>query len=101
MTIIRLTSPVASWSNPSFISSNGMTPLNKLSIVSIIPPFTTRKMIACPGKRYKGSPAHNPNQLMFPIISATNQALEKKMKNGEFREDLFYRIAVITLDTPP
>ncbi|WP_370875100.1 sigma 54-interacting transcriptional regulator [Cytobacillus purgationiresistens] len=38
---------------------------------------------------------------MFPIISATNQALEKKMKNGEFREDLFYRIAVITLDTPP
>lgn len=35
------------------------------------------------------------------IISATNQDLELKMKVGDFREDLFYRIAVVTLDIPP
>lgn len=35
------------------------------------------------------------------IISATNQDLEKKMHAGEFREDLFYRLAVIKIEIPP
>lgn len=35
------------------------------------------------------------------IIAATNQDLEEKVKNGEFREDLFYRINVIPLVIPP
>jgi PAS domain S-box-containing protein len=35
------------------------------------------------------------------IISATNQDLEKKMQAGEFREDLFYRIAVVQIEVPP
>ena len=34
------------------------------------------------------------------IIAATNQDLEKKIKNGEFREDLFYRLNVLTIHTP-
>jgi PAS domain S-box-containing protein len=35
------------------------------------------------------------------IISATNQDLEKKMHAGEFREDLFYRLAVVQIEIPP
>ncbi|AZV43132.1 sigma-54 interaction domain-containing protein [Peribacillus asahii] len=35
------------------------------------------------------------------IISATNRDLEKKMHAGEFREDLFYRIAVVQIEVPP
>ncbi len=35
------------------------------------------------------------------IIAVTNQDLEKKIKTGEFREDLFYRLNVLTLRTPP
>jgi transcriptional regulator with GAF, ATPase, and Fis domain len=35
------------------------------------------------------------------IIAATNQNLEKAMKDGRFREDLFYRLNVITIRTPP
>lgn len=35
------------------------------------------------------------------IIAATNQNLEKKIKDGEFREDLFYRLSTITLEIPP
>ena len=35
------------------------------------------------------------------IISATNQNLEEKVKKGEFREDLFYRLNVIPLRLPP
>ena len=34
------------------------------------------------------------------IIAATNQDLEKKMKQGEFRDDLYYRLRVATLTMP-
>jgi DNA-binding NtrC family response regulator len=35
------------------------------------------------------------------IISATNQDLKEKLKQGSFREDLFYRLNVLTLNMPP
>jgi len=35
------------------------------------------------------------------IISATNQNLEEKVKKGEFREDLFFRLNVIPVHVPP
>ena len=35
------------------------------------------------------------------IISATNQDLEARVKEGTFREDLFYRINVVVVTIPP
>jgi two-component system response regulator PilR (NtrC family) len=35
------------------------------------------------------------------IISATNQDLEEKVKQGEFREDLYFRLNVIPIHIPP
>jgi two-component system response regulator PilR (NtrC family) len=35
------------------------------------------------------------------VIAATNQDLEKLVADGEFREDLFYRINVIPIHLPP
>jgi len=35
------------------------------------------------------------------ILSSTNSDLEEKIRQGEFREDLYYRINVINLQVPP
>src|SRR5512137_1576797 len=35
------------------------------------------------------------------IVSATNQDLEEKVKQGEFREDLYFRLNVIPIHIPP
>lgn len=35
------------------------------------------------------------------VILATNQDLEEAVKQGNFREDLFYRVNVVTLTQPP
>ena len=42
-----------------------------------------------------------PIQLDVRIISATNRDLQEAIEEKKFREDLFYRISVITIDIPP
>lgn len=45
--------------------------------------------------------SHQPIGIDVRIISSTNQNVEDALKNGDFREDLLYRLNVVTLDLPP
>lgn len=52
-----------------------------------------KRVIRIGGKTYK--------QIDFRLVAATNQNLPKLVAEHQFREDLLYRISVLTVDLPP
>ena len=44
---------------------------------------------------------NRPIQVDLRIIAATNQDLEKAIEGGDFREDLYYRLNVVSIHLPP
>jgi DNA-binding NtrC family response regulator len=45
--------------------------------------------------------ADKPVTINVRVISATNKELDKEVKAGRFREDLFYRLSVVRVSMPP
>ncbi len=43
----------------------------------------------------------HPIKVDVRIITATNKNLEEEVKQGRFREDLFYRLNIVTIEIPP
>lgn len=52
-------------------------------------------------KRFYPLGSERPLEVDVRLIAATNKDLEAEVKNGSFREDLFYRIYVIPIHLPP
>ena len=44
---------------------------------------------------------NTPIHVNVRVLAATNEPLEKKIKDGTFREDLYYRLNVIPIQLPP
>lgn len=45
--------------------------------------------------------AKSPTKLDVRVVCATHKNLEQMVQDGKFREDLYYRLNVLTLDIPP
>ncbi len=43
----------------------------------------------------------NGRQIDFRLVSATHRDLERMVEEGSFRQDLYYRLAVLTVEIPP
>jgi NtrC-family two-component system response regulator AlgB len=52
-------------------------------------------------REYERVGDHQARRADVRIIAATNTDLEKAVKEGRFREDLYYRLNVIQIDLPP
>jgi transcriptional regulator with PAS, ATPase and Fis domain len=52
-------------------------------------------------KRFTRLGSDKPIEVDFRVISATNRDLEKAVHDGTFREDLYFRLNVVTIDMPP
>lgn len=51
--------------------------------------------------RYTRIGSTQPRNADFRLICATNRPLQAEVKSGNFREDLYYRIAVVSVRMPP
>src|SRR5690625_599052 len=45
--------------------------------------------------------SNTPTKVDVRILAATNKNLEEEMREGNFRDDLFYRLNVIDIKIPP
>ena len=52
-------------------------------------------------REYEPLGATSPRQTDVRIIAATNQDLSTLVKEGKFRDDLYYRLNVVKIDLPP
>ena len=64
-------------------------------------PLQARLLRVLQERRFERVGATRPIEVDVRVIAATNRDLEKAMRDGSFREDLFYRLNVIAHTLPP
>ena len=72
-----------------------------LDEIGDVPLTTQAKLLrAIETKRINRIGSNEEIKVDFRLISATNKNLEKEIKEGRFREDLFYRLSTIVIEIP-
>jgi DNA-binding NtrC family response regulator len=69
-------------------------------IGSMPPVLQSRLLRFLQGKEVRRVGDNLPILVNVRVLAATNEPLEEKIKNGSFREDLFYRLNVIPINLP-
>lgn len=70
-------------------------------IGEIAPPLQGKLLRILEERRYARLGDPEERRLDARIVAATNRDLLRMVREGEFREDLYYRLAVIELEVPP
>jgi two-component system response regulator PilR (NtrC family) len=81
------------------IAHKGTIFLDEIGELSL--PIQVKLLRAVQEKAFKPVGGNEDIIVDIRIISATNKYLEKEVINGNFREDLFYRLNVIEIKVPP
>ncbi|MCX5834915.1 MAG: sigma 54-interacting transcriptional regulator [Deltaproteobacteria bacterium] len=83
-----------------FEATNGGSIL--LDEVGDLPPLTQSKILRVLQEReVRRLGGRDSIKVDVRIIAATNKDLERLMQDNKFREDLFYRLKVVTIELPP
>lgn len=81
------------------VADGGTLFLDEVGDLSLI--SQAKLLIFVDTKEFDRLGANKPKKVDVRIISATNKNLLKEIEKGNFRSDLFYRLAVIKIEIPP
>jgi two-component system response regulator AtoC len=68
---------------------------------SMAPPLQTKLLRVLQEREVRRVGDNKSIPVNVRVVGATNEVLQGKMKDGSFREDLYYRLAVIPVEIPP
>jgi len=73
-----------------------------LDEIAELPPAIQVKLLrVLQGRQFERVGGRELLQLDIRILAATNRNVEQAMREGKFREDLYYRLAVVSIHIPP
>jgi PAS domain S-box-containing protein len=70
-------------------------------VAELSPSFQVKLLRVLQEMRFEKVGGEKPIQVDLRVISATNRDLKKMVKEGSFRDDLFYRLCVMPMHLPP
>ncbi len=68
---------------------------------SMAPPLQTKLLRVLQERQIRRVGETKSVPINVRVLAATNESLHEKIKTGNFREDLYYRLAVIPIEMPP
>ncbi len=70
-------------------------------IGELVPALQSKLLRAVQERTIERLGSNTPIQVVLRVITATSRNLEEAVGEGKFREDLYYRLNVITIELPP